>query len=69
MYIDQDVPIPVSEVYPVRSTLRRMKIKDSVFVAKPTKRARTYWHNSARFLKIKIIIRDIDGGIRIWRIA
>ncbi len=65
--IDKNIPVPPSRNYTIASTIRAMKVNDSILVDSPT--AAGTVQQSMRRAGFKGTQRKTREGWRIWRIA
>lgn len=70
--VDKNVPIP--EVRGLKGgkrieLLKTMDVGDSVFISDMTKmEVQNRFYNPSARLGMKVTVREVDGGIRMWRI-
>ena len=76
--IERGIPIPPRKPFvgagrPVALDLSGLEVRDSVFLKAGTKRAvtraRVNAYNAAKRAEITVTVREVEGGVRVWRTA
>lgn len=69
--VEKGIPVPDRKHIgkPARYPLREMKIGDSFLVPNKELGKHTQYgiRNSARYIGVKVTVRQVKGGIRAWR--
>lgn len=64
--------VPIKAFYEAGNTelLKKMEVGDSVFISNnsTTQQTRNRFYSIAKRIGIKVIIRKVEGGARMWRI-
>lgn len=68
--IDKGIPLPPSPRYQGKHPWSRLEIGDSMLLVDVSDSgARSMAHKQARIHNIKLEVRRVDGGVRVWRTA
>lgn len=63
--IEHGIPFPQKSVYPFKA----MEVGDSFFVPNPKKSIRAMASIAGTRHGRKFLVRSIEGGVRVWRVA
>lgn len=68
--IEKNIPIPFKRTYRSKYPWQDMKVGDSFFIkeANPKNIAAAVYSAAKRFEGKQFLWRDMDGGIRVWRV-
>ena len=68
--IEKDVPVSVRQKpSEYREALRGLEVGDSFFLAETTgAQASSMFHKPSQTLGIKLTVRTVEGGARVWRV-
>lgn len=68
--IETGVPRPFKKTENYRGLMKRMSVDDSFLIplAQKTPTSRNCIYGAAKSTGIKVSVRSVDGGLRVWRI-